>query len=275
MLGLLANLTLALSLECNAGLLFSFWEHEHYLGENPPDEFTAVEKDIRDQIMDIPPTTLTIRRDIAIRPTTDLPFDNSFAALVQGHLLVPASGDYTLYLSSDDGAVLYLNGDVVIDNDGPRDLAEVAANVSLSAGYHRLELVYYQIFDSRELELSWSSGDLRIARTPIPPAAFVHLLPSDEGSSAPISFRRVRDCYKERAWRGCVDDGRVPPREAHAIGMAHRLAPASVAHHVTRQRERFLPSAHPSIRHVRSDLACLRCEHDCVPAFTSSMAVVP
>ncbi|RYZ69507.1 MAG: hypothetical protein EOP09_07565 [Proteobacteria bacterium] len=70
-------------------------------------------------------------------------------------LIVPADGDYTFQLNSDDGSRLYIDGREVIDNDGehqaygpgPDDslvvgLKEVVIN--LRKGEHPLALNYFQ-----------------------------------------------------------------------------------------------------------------------------------
>lgn len=42
-----------------------------------------------------------------------------FGALVTGYLCVPESGLYTFALGSDDGSLLYLNNNIVVDRGGP------------------------------------------------------------------------------------------------------------------------------------------------------------
>ena len=48
----------------------------------------------------------------------DSRFADAFAARFTGFLRIATPGDYTLFLTSDDGARLWLDGQLIIDNDG-------------------------------------------------------------------------------------------------------------------------------------------------------------
>ncbi|HUH02285.1 MAG TPA: PA14 domain-containing protein [Kofleriaceae bacterium] len=68
-----------------------------------------------------------------------------FAIRFEGALMVPSDGEYTLRVVSDDGAKVYLDGALVIDNDGvhaPR--ARDSARLQLTAGRHEVVVEYFQ-----------------------------------------------------------------------------------------------------------------------------------
>jgi outer membrane protein OmpA-like peptidoglycan-associated protein len=67
-----------------------------------------------------------------------------FAIDYQGSIYVPAAGEYTFKLFSDDGSKLYLDGTVVADMDKIQgwDLAE--GKVRLTQGDHQFRLSYFQ-----------------------------------------------------------------------------------------------------------------------------------
>lgn len=67
-----------------------------------------------------------------------------FALRTRTHIIVPADGSYTFKLNSDDGAKLYIDGRLVIDNDGQHAPAAKDATLSLSAGDHVLAIDYFQ-----------------------------------------------------------------------------------------------------------------------------------
>ena len=63
--------------------------------------------------------------------------------VITGYLSIPADDIYTFALLSDDGSVLKIGDDVVIDNDGPHAPKEVISQVALKEGLHPIELRYF------------------------------------------------------------------------------------------------------------------------------------
>lgn len=57
---------------------------------------------------------------------------------------VPSSGNYSFTLKSDDGAILYIDGQKIVDNDGTHATKEVTATKNLSKGFHSFHIKYYQ-----------------------------------------------------------------------------------------------------------------------------------
>lgn len=62
---------------------------------------------------------------------------------ITGYLNVPADGIYTFVLLSDDGSTLSLDGETVIDNDGPHSPRELTGQKALAKGLHPLEVRYF------------------------------------------------------------------------------------------------------------------------------------
>jgi hypothetical protein len=67
-----------------------------------------------------------------------------FALHTTTTLLVPADGSYSFKLNSDDGAKLYIDGKLVIDNDGQHAPTAKEATITLTAGEHALSIDYFQ-----------------------------------------------------------------------------------------------------------------------------------
>ena len=67
-----------------------------------------------------------------------------FALDYEGSIYVPVAGEYGFRLESDDGSKLYLDGALVVDNDGVHAMNEMAGAVTLRQGDHRLRLSYFQ-----------------------------------------------------------------------------------------------------------------------------------
>jgi hexosaminidase len=78
----------------------------------------------------------------------------NYALSFKCFLSVPADGEYTLYLSSDDGSQLFLDDVKLIDNDGLHALAEASGKVMLTAGKHPLEVRYFQRGGGQDLGVS-------------------------------------------------------------------------------------------------------------------------
>ena len=63
--------------------------------------------------------------------------------IYKGYINIPEDGIYSFYLSSDDGSMLYINGQVIIDNDGLHAPGEVTDQTALKKGYHPIEVQYF------------------------------------------------------------------------------------------------------------------------------------
>ncbi|MEF3272955.1 MAG: N-acetylmuramoyl-L-alanine amidase [Chloroflexus sp.] len=57
----------------------------------------------------------------------------------------PVNGEYTFELSSDDGAWLWVNEQLVVSNVGLHPLTTVTGTISLTAGWHTLAIKYFEM----------------------------------------------------------------------------------------------------------------------------------
>jgi hypothetical protein len=71
----------------------------------------------------------------------------------RGSFTVSQSGDYRFRLHSDDGAYLYIDGALVIENDGKHEPISAWGSVHLQPGRHQLKLLYAQTIDRMALQL--------------------------------------------------------------------------------------------------------------------------
>ncbi|WP_437638816.1 PA14 domain-containing protein [Sorangium sp. So ce854] len=67
-----------------------------------------------------------------------------FAIRFEGEFQVPKDGAYQFRLTSDDGAVLYVNDKRVVANDGVHNAKTEDGEAQLTEGRHRLRLDYFQ-----------------------------------------------------------------------------------------------------------------------------------
>ncbi len=69
---------------------------------------------------------------------------DNFAIRFRGRLAIETSGTYTFALNSDDGSKLYINQNLVVDNDGIHTPRYVQGSLKLAAGMHHIEIHYFQ-----------------------------------------------------------------------------------------------------------------------------------
>ncbi len=90
-----------------------------------------------------------------------------------GYLFVDKDDNVVLQLSSDDGSRLFVDGQLLINNDGWHGSEPKEAEVALRAGYHPVRIDYFQAGGGRGLTLKWArAGDPEFKT--IPATNFAH-----------------------------------------------------------------------------------------------------
>ena len=93
-----------------------------------------------------------------------------FAVTLDGWLQVQTDALYEFSLSSDDGSVLWIDGQQVVDNDGYHGPDAKQGAAALRTGLHHLRLVMFQGGGAKTLALRWRrQGDTTFY--PVPSAA--------------------------------------------------------------------------------------------------------
>jgi len=70
--------------------------------------------------------------------------DEHYGLRFRGYVSVPQTGVYGFHLSSDDGSRLYLADEMIVDNDGIHGTRERSGYVALQAGFHPIEIQFFQ-----------------------------------------------------------------------------------------------------------------------------------
>ena len=78
-----------------------------------------------------------------------------FGVIYEGFINVPNDGIYDFQLNADDGAVLQIDGETVVDNDGLHSAQIKNGLVPLRKGFHRFKLKYIQGGGDFVLGLRW------------------------------------------------------------------------------------------------------------------------
>jgi S1-C subfamily serine protease len=78
--------------------------------------------------------------------------DEDFGVELSGYLRIPEDGLYRLVVVSDDGSMLYVDGDLAIDNDGDHPPQPMSRLLRLAKGLHSIRLDYFQGKSGKSLQ---------------------------------------------------------------------------------------------------------------------------
>jgi hypothetical protein len=83
-----------------------------------------------------------------------------FGLAIRGHVTIDQPGDYQFFLASDDGSRLFIDDQLVIDNDGEHSVEEKSGKMYLTSGVHEIRVDYFQGSRNRlALTLQWQAPD--------------------------------------------------------------------------------------------------------------------
>lgn len=117
--------------------------------------------------------------DISVRQRND-----DFAFRFSGVIEIPTTGDWTFYTSSDDGSQLFIDGSLVVDNDGLHGEEERSGTVTgLVAGFHAITVTMFERGGQEVLTASWAGPG--IDKQLIPSVALFREVPAPVNNVAP------------------------------------------------------------------------------------------
>ena len=105
--------------------------------------------------------------DLALRKR-----DEQFALVYEGVFTAPQDEITIFKLTSDDGSRLYIDGRLVVDNDGLHGMETKQGTTPLAAGYHRVRVEYFNASGGMGLRLEWQGPGVKTGEVPI--SAFRH-----------------------------------------------------------------------------------------------------
>jgi hypothetical protein len=90
-----------------------------------------------------------------------------FSVTLDGWLKVSVDALCEFSLSSDDGSVLWIDGEKVVDNDGYHGADPKQGAAALRTGVHRVKVVMFQGGGAKSLSLGWRrQGDVTFYPVP-------------------------------------------------------------------------------------------------------------
>lgn len=75
-----------------------------------------------------------------------------FGLIFRGYIKVKKTGVYSFYTNTNDGSMLYIHNQEVVNNDGPHGERERTGQIALDVGYHPIKVEYKQIGGGKHLE---------------------------------------------------------------------------------------------------------------------------
>ncbi len=135
---------------------------------------------VRSTVDAVPSTSVMARNWLNREP-------GAFSVRWTGFLIVDRPGAYTFATTSDDGSVLRVDNQVVVDNAGRHSPVSVSGTIDLDSGPHLIVLEYFQGGGPYELAWTWSRGGE--ASAPVPSW---RLSPARRSLAAAVASRIAR-----------------------------------------------------------------------------------
>ncbi len=83
-----------------------------------------------------------------------------FGYIFTGYIYAPEDGVYEFSTRSDDGSVLYIGKEKVVDNDASHAAIEATGRIPLQKGYHPFALHYFEDYEGEYLGWSWRTPSM-------------------------------------------------------------------------------------------------------------------
>ena len=84
-----------------------------------------------------------------------------FGYIFEGFIDVPEKGVYVFSTATDDGSVLYVDGQLVVDNDGSHTAISATGRIALSPGKHRYRILYFEDYEGEAFSWAWQTPGSR------------------------------------------------------------------------------------------------------------------
>lgn len=143
---------------------------------------------------------------------------DAFATRQTASIQIPANGEYTFYTQSDDGSRLYVDGKLVVNNDGLHGMSEKGGDVRLNSGLHILVVTYFDNGGGDGLKVSWKGPGF--AKQVITPEV---LRPAGSGNLRVLAVEAVKG-WKGKESENIADFVKLVQSESLASPALHALA---------------------------------------------------
>ena len=84
-----------------------------------------------------------------------------YALEFDGYIQIDAAGVYSFYVNSDDGSQLFINGKMIVNNDGAHPAREKSGSVNLSVGRHAIKVTYFEYVGRETLKVRYAGPGIK------------------------------------------------------------------------------------------------------------------
>lgn len=85
---------------------------------------------------------------------------DTFGVQITGNIEVEEGGVFNFHIGGDDGVVLFINGEEVVDNDGLHGFRTRSGEIELEPGTHVIEVRYFENYGHAGLKVEWEGPGL-------------------------------------------------------------------------------------------------------------------
>lgn len=89
--------------------------------------------------------------DLSVREQQD-----AFGLVFKSYIKAPVTDVYTFISDSDDGSKIYLDEQLVVDNDGRHSATRKSGQIGLKEGFHKIRVEYFEAGGPETLKVSWA-----------------------------------------------------------------------------------------------------------------------
>jgi len=79
---------------------------------------------------------------------------DKFAFEFTGYIKIDKDGIYTFFTDSDDGSMLYIDDEEIVNNDGDHGNVEKNGKAALKKGFHKIKVLYFDSGGGNSLKVS-------------------------------------------------------------------------------------------------------------------------
>lgn len=121
--------------------------------------------------------------------------ETDYAFIYEGFIYIETEGSYTFFLKSDDGSHLYVDNQLVVNNDGPHGCSEKSGAITLTPGTYPIKVDFFQAGGGACLEVRWSAS--HISKQLIPDQVLREAFDFLDGPPAPTNLQVTAISHKK------------------------------------------------------------------------------
>jgi len=121
-------------------------QFDRFQSQNTDGECIALPNNLSDVRFDYSGSTVvtkTTKSIFSAQPHSSWTCHKTFGDIFAGEVYIPANESITFYLNSSDGSKLWIDGSEVVTNDGVHAIQERSGSVTLTQGWHFIEVKYF------------------------------------------------------------------------------------------------------------------------------------